>query len=290
MARKVKVSAGALNVRLHPHSQRRYAELIEAIYKLKQPAKMRGDRYAIISLLNRSEAASGVYTGVLTTFLKVDFDGPWFNIENMSEATSEEVAEVVIPEQLRPNASQFYFLFDTKSHRFYFQIYTNGRYLTEHSARAIFSGFCDTLKIRQEFGDVKVSIVQDNEALEAMFSLKVIKQIRISILKPNSDIFSDDFEEKIEEHLEKSNSREITITYDAEKGGSIVPTKEIREVSKIALENGKVEVSGRSDVGAVTQSTQDHPKQYQGKFDPDAMTEEAAFRSVIPPTSTPLQQ
>jgi hypothetical protein len=282
MARKIKISAGVLNIRLHPHTAARYAEFMNDIYALRKPVKLRGDRHGMISLLNRAEANDNILGGVITTFLDIDFDGSWFNAADLKEATDEEVSQVVIPENLHPNSAQFYFQFDTANHKIYFQTYAAGKVLTERSALALFEGLAADLNITQKFGEAKITIVQSKEGLARIFALPVIKEITITILKPNADIFADDFEAQIEEHLATSQSKKLTISYEADPGSSIIPTDEIKAISEVALENGSVKVNGRDQSGAVKQSTDDHPKQYQDKYDPDAMTENQAFRSILP--------
>lgn len=282
MARNIKISAGVLNIRLHPHTPERYAEFLNDIYKLKKPVKLRGDRHGMISLLNRSEAGDGIFSGVITTFLEIDFDGTWFNTDELKEATDEQVSKVAIPENLHPNSAQFYFQFDTKKHKLYFQTYSAGKVLSEKSALSLFEGLASDLSISQKYGDVKITVIQSKEGLEKIFSIPVIKEITITILKPNADIFADDFEAQIEAHLAGTHSKKLTISYEADPGSSVVPTEEIKAISAVALENGNVKVNGRDDSGAVKRSTDDHPMQYQDKYDPDAMTENQAFRSIIP--------
>lgn len=283
MARKVKISAGVLNIRLHPHSAERYAEFMNDIYKLRKPIKLRGDRHGIISSLNRTEAGENVLSGVITTFLDIDLDGVWFNTDGLTEATDEEISQVVIPKNLHPNSAQFYFQFDTANHKIYFQTYAAGKVLTEKSALSLFQGLTDDPTISGKYGDVKITVVQSREALERIFALPVIKEITITILKPNADIFADDFEAQIEAHLATTHSKKLAISYEADPGGSIVPTDEIKAISQVALENGNVKVNGRDDSGVVKHSTEDHPKQYQGKYDPDVISENQAFRSILPP-------
>lgn len=282
MARKVKISAGVLNIRLHPHTAARYAEFMNDIYRLRYPVKLRGDRHGMISLLNRAEAGENVLSGVITTFLDIDLDGAWFNTDDLKEATDEEISQVVIPENLHPNSAQFYFQFDTANHKIYFQTYAAGKLLSEKSALSLFQGLADDLTISQKYGDVKITVVQSKEGLARIFALPIIKEITITILKPNADIFADDFEAQIEAHLATAQSKKLTISYEADPGSSIVPTDEIKAISAVALENGNVKVNGRDDSGAVKRSTDDHPRQYQDKYDPDAMTESQAFRSILP--------
>lgn len=282
MARRIKISAGVLNIRLHPHTPERYAEFLNDIYALKKPVKLRGDRHGMISLLNRSESENGIFTGVITTFLDIEFDGTWFNTDELKEATDEQISEVAIPENLHPNAASFYFEFNTNNHKIYFQTYSAGKVLSEKSALSLFQGLSSNLKISQKYGDAKITVVQSKEGLEKIFSIPVIKEITITIVKPNADIFADDFESQIESHLAGAHSKKLTISYEADAGSSVVPTDEIKAISAVALENGSVKVNGRDDSGAVKRSTDDHPMQYQDKYDPDAMTENQAFRSIIP--------
>ena len=154
--------------------------------------------------------------------------------------------------------------------------------LTENSALTLFRALADETTISQKYGDIKITIVQSKEGLARIFALPVIKEIKITILKPNADIFADDFEAQIEEHLATAHSKKLTIIYEADPGSSIVPTEEIKAISAVALENGNVRVNGRDDSGAVKRSTDDHPLQYQDKYDPDAMSESQAFRSILP--------
>lgn len=282
MARRIKIASGVLNVRTHPHSAERYAELFKRIFEQKNVVKVRGDRYAMISLIDTRSARQGHITGLLATFLNVETEGQWFDTRRLSEAKAEDVREIKIPENLRPNLATFRLYFDLNDHRLYFQTYSEGKQLTPYSALRVFSALVDDLKIRNEFGDVKVTLVQSKSSLDTLFALKLIKEVIITIEQPNSDIFADDFEDKIEKHLEESNSRQVTIAYRAESGQSITPTKDIKDVSRVALENGRVEVRGRDEKGATVRSSENHPRVLQDKYDPDETTEEAAFRSLIP--------
>lgn len=282
MAKRIKISAGVLNVRLHPHTPERYAEFLNDIYALRQPVKLRGDRHGIISLLDRSELEKGIVTGIITTFLDIDFDGEWFSTANLQPASNEQISQVSIPADIHPNAASFYFQLNTSNHRIYFQTYSSGKVFSEKSALTLFSRLADNLAITHKYGNVQITVVQSKEALDRIFSLRTIKSITITIHKPNADIFADDFEEQIEAHLLQTHSKKVTIAYEAEPGGSVVPTAEIRTISSVALENGNVEVKGRDESGAVSLSSNDHPKVIQDKYDPDAMSESQAFRSIVP--------
>lgn len=280
MSRKIKISAGQLNIRLHPHSAELYIEYLRAIFREKSVAQVYGDRYGMISLLDSSQRDAGYISGVITTFVKIETDGTWFNSDSLREATEDQVAKVVLPDNLNPNAATFYFDFDIRRHRLYFQEYSGGKRLTPNSALRLWSGFSRNAKVMQEFGEAKISVVQSRSGLENVFNIPQIKRIEITILRPNPDIFAMGFEADIEGHLAGTQSRSMKIIYDAEVGGSIQPDDDIQMVSNAALTNGRVDVDGRDENGVIHRSTENYPLVKQGKFDPEEVSERNAFYSL----------
>ncbi|MGB6119091.1 MAG: DUF4747 family protein [Mesorhizobium sp.] len=282
MGRKVKVSASALNVRLHPHSTEIYLRWIQKIYSERLRSQVHGDRYGMISSIDRSEISNSIISGAITTFVKFDGDGSWFNANQMSEATKEDISEIKIPENLFPNAAAFYFYFDARDHKLYFQTYSKGKSITPISALRFFNGLATQSAIATEFGEAKINIVQDKSSLDTMFSITRIKEIKITIVKPNSDIFDDNFESNIEKHLEQTGSREFSVSYKSEGNGSIKPDDDIKKISKVALENGTVEVVGRDEKGAVRLNSENFPKELHDRYDPEQKSERSAFFGLIP--------
>lgn len=281
MARKLKISAAVLNVRLHPHTSSKYADWIASIFSTKSMAQVHGDRYGMISLLDSSRSSDGIITGIITTFLKLEEGQPWFNSSELKKATSSEVQEINIPNNLYPNSSSFYFLFDTNKHKLYFQTYSAGKTFTPGSALKFFGILARRLVITKQFGEAIITIVQDKSSLDKMYNISKINKITISIMKPNADIWDDDFEEEIEEHLEKTGSKEIQISYKADINSSIQPDSSIKRASKLALDNGFVEVKGRDDKGAVSLNTRNFPKEYHDQYDPEIASEQSSFYRML---------
>jgi len=281
MARKIKMAAGILNVRLHPHSRDTYLGFIKDLFAAKGTAQVFGDRYGMISSIDLRREGEGIVEGLLTTFLRVDTDGDWFDLVELKEADTADVAQVNIPPHIAPNSVAYYFEFDANNHRLYYQSYTKGHTITPNSARRLIQGLAANLEVTAKYNMAKVSIIQQKRGLEEIFSLRRIDEIEITLLRPNPDIFADDFEAQIEAHLEQTHSRSIVIKYDAEPGQSIVATPRLRAVGEAALENGHVDVKGRNEVGAVTLSTENFPVELQTKYDPEVTREGAAFRNMI---------
>lgn len=281
MARNIKITSGVLNISLHPHPEGVYGDYIESLFKLKTAVRIRGEKHAVISLLSRGERDEGIYTGFITTFIKINTDEPWFDLANMSEATDEDLSEISIPESIYPNAATFQFLFDANKHRLYIQTYSKGKTLSMNSVFKLFSGLSSDLKITQKFGEASINIVQSKNALNTIFSLKVIKSIVIVITKPNADVFEDDFEEKVEGYLAELHSRKMKIELEAEAGKSLTPNASLRRISDAALDYGHVQARGRDERGATQISTKDFPEELHDKYDPDNETENTAFRRLI---------
>jgi hypothetical protein len=272
--------SGILNIRTHPHDEETYNELMQSFFDLRRATKIRGDRYGVISLLERNPDDDGMLRGVLTTFTKIDENSDWFDLENMKEATGDKVSEISIPKNLYPNPRAFYFYFSLRKHRLYLQTYSKGDRLSIRDAERFFQSIAGSKKIRKKFGDVKINMVQSHQSLAKIFNMKKITKIRVIIEKPNSDIFDENFEANIEQHLEETNSRQVEIAYSSERGQSIAVTDDIRKIGGSALDNGHVEVIGQSAIGREKRSSRSHPKIVQEEYDTGLQTEAQALRSL----------
>lgn len=280
MARKIKVSAVILNIRLHPHSPEIYQNYVRDIYKLKLPVNVYGDRYAMISSIDLSSVNSDDISGVITSFTRLDNEGTWFDAANLQEATDNQISRITIPANIFPNSASFYFKFNATTHKIFIQQYSKGKSFTTKSMLKYFIKVAENLSILEKYGAAKISVVQSKTSLDNLFSLKKLSEVKITLLKPNSDIFSEDFESKIEAHLADSHSQKLVLNYDADHGKSIVPSAEMIAIGNVALENGKVEVKGRDETGAVAKSTENYPKILQDKYDPEAISENEAFKRL----------
>jgi hypothetical protein len=162
--------------------------------------------------------------------VKLDDGGTWFNTDQLTEETEDQISNVNIPPNLYQNSSTFCFSFDT-NHKLYFQTYSKGKALTPSSALKFFSALSRDLEVMGRYGEAKISIVQDKTSLERMFSIKRIKEIEVTIRRPNTMYFDDDFEKNIEKHLEDTKSSQFTVIYRAEANGSIEPDDDINKIS-----------------------------------------------------------
>lgn len=277
VARELKLAVGALNVRLHPHSPELYDEYLEALYDLRLPIRIRGDRYGMITLLDRRNIEEGLIKGFLRTFTKIDPKSKWFDEDSLDDADPDLLKRISIPSNAHPNSSAFRFTMNVRKHILTFEQYSGGRQLTPKSAEATFRGLSDDRLIVDKFGPVKISILQDSTSLDRIFNLRRLKNVRFIIDRPNPDIWDDDLEGQIDNQLAAAHAQRIEIAYSAPPGGALQETPSLRRLGTAALANGEVEARGYDGDGHVRISTRDTPRIDQIRYDPEAENESAAF-------------
>ena len=104
MARKLKVSVGGLNIRIHPHSEELYNELMQNLYSLKRVVRIRGDRFGMITNLARQGDSGGILRGVIRTFTKINPNGPWFDEMSLEDADDNTMRKISILPNVHPNS------------------------------------------------------------------------------------------------------------------------------------------------------------------------------------------
>ena len=280
MGRELKMAVGALNMRLHPHSPEIYDSFLDMLYKLRRPVRIRGDRFGMITILDRRGIDDGMIRGVLRTFTKIDPNSRWFDEASLEDANPELLQKISIPPNAHPNSSAFRFTMNVQKHILTFEQYSDGRQLTPKSAYTIFRALADDEAVVRLFGPAKISILQDKQSLDRIFNLRRLKSITFVIDRPNPDIWSEDLESEVDSHLAAVHAQRISVTYTAPTGGSLVETPSLRRLGNGALRNGEIEASGYDGEGHVRVSTLDSPRIEQTKYDPDIESESSTFERL----------
>ncbi|AUN33605.1 DUF4747 family protein [Niveispirillum cyanobacteriorum] len=278
--RELKLAVGGLNIRLHPHSPEIYDLYIQALYNARTPVRIRGDRFAMITRIDRREVHNNLIKGTIRTFTKIDPNGQWFDEESLDDAKPDLLKQIKIPPTVHPNSASFRFSMNTKNHMLVFENYVDGRQLTPNSAEIIFRRLSELTAIVRKFGHAKITIKQDQSSLERIFDLQRIKSVKFVLEKPNPDIWSDDLEQQVEAHLDAANASRIEIVYKASSGESIEKTDSMDQLGRAALVNGAVEALGYNENGHVKISTLDYPKIEQTKYDPETQSEEIVYDNL----------
>ena len=261
MGRNRRFQYSALNIVTQPHSPDGYVALFRALYVLRRAVAVRGSQHLMIGELERVDRDDPLqgFTGRIYRFDQIDPGAPWFNVESKEEASEEELAEIRIPEALKPNLVKFNFVFYPQGHQFYFESMATGSTLSEGSMRKFFVTICAVPSIMEQFGPVDITVVPEHEQLARILSLPSLSKLVIDLRRPNADDQADD-ERVVLERLQRMKTRRLVETLTAERGETIEPDEQVRVLARVAAKNGSVSGTGyRADGGRVEESTEDRP-------------------------------
>jgi hypothetical protein len=276
MSRETKMTIGAINIKIHPHSPEKYIELFTDVIKLKKKAAIRGDIYGSLSKFNYidSNKLNG-FKGYIFKFLNVNPDEPWFDVEQEKAADSRMIQEVEVLKKIKPHFSFFMYYFFPKKHRFIFTSYYDQKSISPNSVARFLENLFYEPEIIEKYGEVDVIVEPSVEGLEKIFAITTIERLELVITKPNPDDH-EDAEQKLLKRLGKLKAKQLREEYVSERRESIVPDNELKILSKIAASNGYVIASGRNLEGRpVRESTIEHPfldpVYYRNDEDPNAV-------------------
>lgn len=277
------IHIGALNLVLQPHTPLMYITMLQKMARFKFEAQVHGDNALLLGscrYLDPKNPLKGV-RGDIYKFLKLDATDAWFNTENMDEATDEEVAEINIPENLKPHFKKFQYIFFPKGHRFYFVSSKTGQSLSSGLVKRFF----ETVFLRDEFskfGTLNVTVQPDPNGLDELFSLKRISILKMEIDRPNPDDL-EDVEAEILERLNRVNARTEKIEFMEASSEGLRPDPYVNALARVANDNGFVYVEGKSDDGLKKYlSTKNMPLHETAKFNPNLTSEfDALYDKVV---------
>lgn len=283
---RVRTSAihiGALNIVLQPHTPEKYIEMLQKLARYRLSALVRGDDALLLGscrYLDPSNPLAGV-RGEIYKFLKLDSAAPWFNTENMDAATEDEVAEISIPENLKPHFKRFQYIFFPKGHRFYFVCSKPQHNLSPGLVKRFF----EKVFVNEElssFGTLNVTVQPDPSGLSELLKLKRISILKMEIDRPNPDDL-DGMEAEILKRLNKLNARTEKIEFMEASSEGLKPDEYIEALASVANDNGYVSVEGKDDSGLKKYlSTKDMPLHETAKYNPNLTSEfDALYDKVV---------
>lgn len=101
------VRLGVLNIVTQPHSPETYQALLLKVKNRKRAARIRGDRFGLLTAMAKSSQprkADAFIDGFIGTFTQIDEKSDWINLNTGKRAETDDLNEVKIPKDLRPNA------------------------------------------------------------------------------------------------------------------------------------------------------------------------------------------
>jgi hypothetical protein len=274
------VLVGALNIVMpEPHSAERYVELFKTAYKSRRVVKIRGQFAGILGTFN-SQGEDGFHYGEIFKFFDLKVSGKWLNMLEQAPAEEQDLANINVPEHLKPGLEAFPFLFHAASHRLFFISRETDEHLGPVDAGRYFRELLNQPRLAEKYGKINITVIPDEDTLDRIFSLPDLRKLHIVITPPNPDDW-EDLEQDIKDRLQEQHASTMVTVLVAEKGESLAPNEGTRMLSQVAQSNGYVEARGATEEGKVsTFSTKKHPMLSQARYDPNVETVRTPLQST----------
>lgn len=258
------VSYSALNITLHPHPTKHI--YVNFFYFIQEEINrfLTLKRNTCIYLYNLQPInPNDELDGLTGTFIKcTDLSiNEWFDFENQAIAEESDVnSKVQIPNTYKPNAKFFDFVFYPKKHLLVFEFYDRHGSMSISSLKEYFEQIFKRADFIEKFNQGFVSSVTDDEKIRKILSSEKLLKLDIVLIKPNPDDLSD-LTARILGNLEENRAKKIEIITTADDNQYLNPNQQLRELSKVAANNGVVNAIVENEYGkSIPISTNSIPK------------------------------
>lgn len=272
MARRSKIEVSAVNIRISADRNRDYAALFDKLVDLKSGVRVHGNTYVAFTNFDAEDG-----TGIISKYSEIDVDGDWFDIEYFDIASEEDVEDINIPENLRPNFSQFYFSLDEDIHVIAFEIYSESKSLSSRSVQKYFDEILQRREIRREFGLVEADVIKSYGEVDRILSLPKLRELRFTIKRPNSDDISGDLAAEIEARLREQNAEEYEESISSRSEDGLSPDERSKKLAVVAAENGQLSAKSVVNGVTVTHDTTETPLKEVKTFNRDETKPRSVF-------------
>ncbi|MCB1443109.1 MAG: DUF4747 family protein [Methyloceanibacter sp.] len=247
----------ALNIAAMPHPDGVYESLLKQAARKK--VRARGADFAKITV--PQSKSDGILVGRILVWTEIDRDGAWLDLASEQEVPPDQVDEIQIPDNVKPNYRCFVYGFDVANHRLYYEARNEKReQLGPTVARRIFLNLLDGLSHSHEPIGVEVTLIPDEETLIRILRMRGLKRLHMRINRPNADDF-DTVQRRVLNDLINNHAGRRDTEYTRAKGEArLTPTDDVKVIAEVAAENGFVEGEADADGETVKVSTREHPK------------------------------
>lgn len=281
MGKERTLHVSGLNIRVHTkHAADEYAALWKALHRLRLPTTRGVNAIMIGSVSSLNEAPDSPLIGSLYRFTNINPDDPWFDIDEHKEADANDIAEVRIPNKLKPNLKEYPYLFDIKKHKLLFKSGGHEGGISPLIVQKMLQNLSERPIIARRFGDVDLTVMTEKGVLERLLMWPEIRQIELVLERPNPTDFDDDqsFYDRLKR---RSLKKEVTTFVKANEEKTIRPDPEMLKMFRIAVNNGKYTQKGMNAEGVIeSAASTKYPLKEPTSYDPDVITERDAFIEV----------
>jgi hypothetical protein len=283
MATLKKLTVGAINITIHPHTAEKYIEVIKKAGKNKTPVKLRKDLFG--TLTNVKQFSDGAFKeckvqpveGDLIKYVDINLQGNWWDIETKDVANDVDKEKINIPKNLKPNLEVLSFIFFPDEHLLIYESYETSNSLTPSYAEKIVRNALNSPDIVSKYGIINVKHHPETDAVDKLIELKKITNIQLETRRPNPDGLKS-AERKVHDRLAKLNAKTEIKEYKADENEFLTPDIELTNEIKIAARNGEASlVNINENDRKELHSTKSHPLTRTDFYNPDIILLQHAF-------------
>lgn len=267
---------GALNVVLQPHSAQIYIDRFQKCVALTRKDFLAGqffgranDGFLITSIrpLNRLDLAEGFH-GEVARFLKFDPTeaSQWLKLSDGKQAEKEDILNVRVPSDLKPNLGIFRFAFYPKSHRLIFEIKSESRSISHRSMLVVFDHFFNHPNLPAGEPRARVNIEQSHQMVGRILKLQDLAHINVRLARPNDLLSAEDEEEAIE-GMSEAGVEEFEISLQRTHEKPIQLWDWLKRLAQWTASNGSLTATGYENGKKLTLSTESQPITKRPRYD-----------------------
>ncbi|MDD2270977.1 MAG: DUF4747 family protein [Desulfuromonadaceae bacterium] len=276
MTQLKKIRIVSLNITIQPHTPDMYVDLLRKAFKLKKPVRLRGSDYGMIGSLKYNPESETV-TGDIYKFLSIDLTKPWFNSKKLQKAEDEDLEELNIPDNLKPNLETFGYIFYPQGHHLFVETYSGGNTIGPQQLKRLFDILLSSPEILATYGHVDVTIEPTAESLDQILKIPSLSRLTIRVTRPNPDDL-DDLEEEVFSRMDEEHVSKEERVLTGIRGQSIEPSEATIKLARVAASNGYVKGHGQGvDNNPIEISTVKHPYIAEAVYDADVQLGSSVF-------------
>jgi hypothetical protein len=249
----------------------------------RRPVAIWGSHHAILTRmhpLSRDQEEPGPITGDIFRYTDIDAEANWFNTATNKFATDDELENIRIPENLKPNSSRFSYIFFPETHLLFYEGYYDSNTLAPTRAEAFFQSVFADEDLVEKFGAVDVTHYPMVDRLEDALALPIKTRLEVHLSRPNPDSLQD-AEGKYLRRMHAWSVASVEQQYSAVDGTSIEVDEELTTLTKVAAKNGAVSIKGRDQTGEIVEfSTKQHPWRHKEMYNSDSVLAFDLFAAV----------
>lgn len=276
MAQKRSIDYSAFNIRVHPHPRKQiYVDLFKDAFEEGRRIPL-GNNISV-KLSNLKELVEGKplegLQGELLRYNDIESDN-WVNIERGQSADPDEIEEISIPSDLKPNGKNFNFIFLPKEHILISEINDKHGSLSPKKQEKFFNHLFSSPEIIDKFKEINVTILPDTTQLNKIINSKTLKKLDLIIYRPNPNDF-EVFEQDILAEMDDQNVKVFEKKLLAQNSQYIKPNEKTKKQIKVAAHNGKViytDVDANTGLTNRDKSTSETPFILRDRYDPNETT------------------